>query len=206
MEAAALASAVPAGVPVLTIGIGACRLPARVPTGCRLVILAGLAGGLDPALAVGDVVVDVDGCAGEAEVLRAVEGLGAVRGRVQTSAVPLTTSAGKAKLFAETGAAAVDMEAAAVRAWADAADVPLLHLRAVSDAAGDALDPDVLGLVDEVGRTRPGKVAAFLLRHPNRVPALARLGSAAKLACGRVAEAVATVVRRLEEQERASGL
>ncbi|HEX8913377.1 MAG TPA: hypothetical protein VF796_13535, partial [Humisphaera sp.] len=189
MEAAAVARAVPAGVPVLTIGIGAGRLPARVPTGCRLVILAGLAGGLDPALAVGDVVADVDGCRGEADVLRAVAGLSCVTGRITSSPVPVTTPAAKADWFARTRAAAVDMESSAVRAWAAAADVPLLHLRAVSDAADDALDPEILGLVDEVGRPRPGRVAGYLLRHPTRAPALARLGAAAKLACGRVAEA-----------------
>src|SRR3954453_20987309 len=45
-------------VEVRTIGIGAVRVPLEIPQGTGCVILAGFGGALDPALKVGDVVLD----------------------------------------------------------------------------------------------------------------------------------------------------
>jgi adenosylhomocysteine nucleosidase len=204
-------------VDLRTIGIGGPHLPAALSARTTMVLLAGLAGGLDPALRVGDVVVDgwPPGEAADANPPPFPTGLTTATarsaatssrlgrsatsvGRIVTSPVPLTTPAAKADLFRRTGAVAVDMEGDAVRRLAAAArggaGVPVVHVRAVSDAAGDAIDPAVLSLVDPVGRPRPLAVAAYVLRHPGRVPALARLGSAAATAAGRLAEAVADLL------------
>ena len=179
-----------------TIGIGGRHLPAALPPNAACVILAGLGGGLDPALAVGDVVIDAGDFTlilGETDV-EPPAAPDVRRGRIVSSSVPLTTPDDKARWFQESGALAVDMEASAVRPLAAAAGVPFVHVRAISDAAGDAVDPAVLGLVDAVGRPRPFGIAAYVLQHPGRVAALARLGAAANLAVGRLADAVAFIV------------
>src|SRR5947208_15327853 len=64
------------------VGIGGCRLPKELDaTNLSLVISAGLAGALDPALRIGDVVID----------------------RIYTSDCMVTTPAQTASLFVQTG-------------------------------------------------------------------------------------------------------
>jgi len=60
--------------------------------------------------------------------------------------------------------------------------IPFLALRAISDAAGDPIDPRLFSLVDPQGHPHPGKVAAYLLTGPWRLPGLLRIGRATKIA------------------------
>jgi len=98
-------------------------------------------------------------------------------------------------LFAETGAAAVEMEGEAVRKWLAGTGIPLIGLRAITDAADEALDPALLALVDTFGRPKPFALARFVARHPSRIASLRRLDAAARLAGRRLGEAVASLVR-----------
>ena len=186
-------------VEVQTVGIGARRLPSALPPGTCCVVLAGLAGGLDPGLRVGEVVLD--GPPGLANA-GAVRERSIVCGSIYTSPCPVTTPADKADLFRSTRAVAVDMEASAVRRLADAAGLPFIHLRAISDAAGDAIDPSVMALVDETGRPRLLPLAAYACRHPGRLAALARLGRSAAVGVGRVANAVCALLPALADLGR----
>ena len=136
----------------------------------RAVLLAGLAGGLDPSLAVGDLILDADG------------EFGLRRGAIHTAAGIVSTPDAKARLFARTGAAAVDMEGLAARRFANNLNLPFLHLRAISDAATDSLDPALLGWVDPFGKPRPFAAAAGLLRDPRRVAGVVRLARASQMA------------------------
>ena len=123
------------------VGIGGCHLPKELDaTNLELVISAGLAGALDPALKHGDVVID----------------------QIHTSHSVVTTSQQKAALFAQTGARAVDMETDKIRALAARAGVRCVAIRAISDTADEAIDPAVLGMVDQTGRTRVGAVVSGL--------------------------------------------
>jgi hypothetical protein len=76
--------------------------------------------------------------------------------------------------------------------------VPLIGLRAITDAADEALDPALLGLVDDFGHPKLFALASFLARHPSRIASLRRLGAAARLAGLRLGEAVSSLLRSNE--------
>jgi adenosylhomocysteine nucleosidase len=187
-------------VRVAVIGLRAGLLPTRWPallTGLSdpLVISAGVCGGLDPALAPGDLVLpdSVLGPAGElANVTpsdhRAAWALApsARAGRLITMREVIATPEAKAALFARTGAVAVDMESSVILAAAAAAGLPSLVVRAVSDAAHDALPPDLIRLVTPEGRLRVAGAVA-LIAHPAVVPRAIQLRRALRTALGKVA-------------------
>lgn len=153
-------------------------------------IMAGLAGALDPALGVGDVVID--DC--PAQILPPP---GVLRGQIHSADQLVSTAAQKSALFAETYAVAVDMETAVVRAWARQRRIPLIAIRAISDAADQSLDPQLLRLVDDWGTPRPAAVARYLAANPLRAMALGRLGRDSKRATERLGQAVRDLVRQI---------
>jgi adenosylhomocysteine nucleosidase len=163
------------------IGIGARHLPSGLDHAGGI-LLAGLAGGLDPALHVGDVIVD-----GLAAPIPP-----ALTGRIVCSRSLVSTPAQKTELFRQTGAAAVDMESDAVRRAAG--NVPIVHLRAISDAAEDSINPAILKLVDEMGRPRAGALAMALLKRPELAAGLVKLGRNARIATRALGEAVKEIV------------
>lgn len=195
-EARAIRGHLPPGVGVEVIGIGGTRLAAAVaPEAGGVVLMIGLAGALDPALGVGDVVLD--------DPSGRVSGVVPVRrGRVHTAAAIVATPAEKAALFAATGAAVVDMEQAAVRAWAERHGAVVVGVRAVSDTAAQTLEPAVLRLVTDVGRPRPLAIAGALLRRPSLVPYLWKLGANTRVALGRLGPATRAVIDGLRADGR----
>ena len=175
VEARALRRGAP-GLRVLRSGVGpvraraaALRLRADAATS---VAIAGLCGALDPALAVGDVVLasailDTDAELAHAdELARALRTAGfTVHRRPIVSADHLVRGAERSGLR-ERGAAAVDMESAWLQSGADGR--PLIVLRVVSDGPGREL-------------LRPGAAADLLraLRALRRLaPALEGWGAA----------------------------
>jgi hypothetical protein len=152
------------------------------------VVLAGIAGALDPSLAVGDVV-----CDGVSE--KALEGVPLRRGKIYTAEKLISTAEEKARLFKETGCMAVDMEGAIVRAAVEPLGIPFLHIRAISDLASQDVSERMMNWVDDVGNARPGRVAADLIAHPSLVPGMIRLGRQSNVAVRRVADIVRQVVQ-----------
>jgi hypothetical protein len=149
------------------IGVRGRHIPDRLdPTDLKLIISAGLAGGLDPALKCGDVVADSP---------ESLEIPGARSGRIHSSDSVVATPAQKAELFRQTGAMAVDMETASIRRLADSISLPCIAIRAISDESRDMIDPAVMRLVDSLGRMRVGKVVALLIRRPGSIRHLLRL-------------------------------
>jgi adenosylhomocysteine nucleosidase len=182
--------------PVRLIGIGGVRFDkSTAPSGVW--IMAGLAGALDPSLRVGDVLLDDPHGVVPAELVRR---LALKVGSVHTATKMVCTTAEKADLFRKTNALGVDMEQAIVRRTATAVGTSVVGVRAISDAANEALDARVIRLVDEVGRARPGRIGAAILRSPGLVPYLARLGKNSKIACERLGVAVRAIVDSLESR------
>ena len=167
---------------VTPVGIRAVKRPPTLLPATRFVVMAGLAGGLDPALGIGVLVLDVSsgshGALGPNIALQTT----AVVGRIVSSDEPVTTPAAKASLFQSSGAVAVDMEGDIMATLVQSAGVPFVHLRAISDAADQAIDPRALSLVSDLGRPRPLRVARYLLRDPRRISTLKRLGADAQFA------------------------
>lgn len=183
------------------IGIRGSRLETLpiTPDDYRAVILAGLAGALDPALPHGALLVDVASTWRPAALERSSP---LHIGPLATATGIVATPAQKAALFQKTAALAVEMEAEAVRRHFAAfltASPPLgfLHLRAVSDTASETLDPSLLPLIDDLGRPRPFPLAKALMQHPRRLVDLMRVGRHARDAADRVAKALQDVMASL---------
>lgn len=138
------------------------------------VISAGFAGGLDPALQVGDTLT--------ADFANA---------KILSRAMPIETPAEKIAAFRETGARLVDMETAALAAVCASAGVPLVSVRAVSDSADQFLPVPFEAWFDmRRQRARPLALVLHLLRHPSHIAPFARFISRLP----RVADALALAI------------
>lgn len=190
----------PFDVHLTTVGLRAAILAERVRAAPRqppvdvgnrgtCFLVAGLGGALAPGLKVGDVVIDWP-WPDRAVPVR--EGWAA--GRIHTAPGVVPTAADKARLFETTGAAAVDMEQNRVREILRWPEVPMVGVRAISDAADQDVDPAVLRLVDDTGKPKVRALVGYLARNPGRVLHLRRLGKASRLALGRLGEAVRAIV------------
>jgi uridine phosphorylase len=168
------------------IGIRAKRLNGELLLGSSGIILAGLAGALDPALAVCDIVVD-----SASPPLWHFP-----RGKFYVADHLAATAAEKQRLFRETGCAAVDMESATVRAMAESMGLPMLHVRAISDAADQTLPAQIMNWIDDVGQPRYGKLLAGLALHPRQLPAMIRLGRNSRLALRRLTQALGVILQQ----------
>lgn len=165
-------------------GIRARSLP---PEPGSWVVMTGLAGALDPSVAVGDIVIDDFPAAwGEPPPCR--------RGRIVSADNIVATPVQKAELHRATGAMAVDMETAIVREWAKRHGAGFIALRAISDRADQTLDPSMMRLVDRWGRPRGLTIAIQLFRRPSLILPLLRLGADSKLAAHRLGIAIRELV------------
>ena len=140
----------------------------------------GLAGGLDPALAPGALLIPTlvlaDGEQWPIDpALSALLG-GPTPGTLFGDGAILATAAAKAALHARTGAVAVDLESAAVARAAARHGLPFAVLRAVCDPAGRNLPRAALIALDNQGRIGALRVAAAILSRPGEIPALIALG------------------------------
>ncbi len=171
---------------------GAADLVAR---GATALVSFGLAGGLDPRLGPGDLVlaeavilpgggrIETDR-AWHQSATAAASLAGSQGGPVIVSTAALAGSnravvsaAAKRLLFESTGAVAVDMESHGVAAAAQAAGVPFLIVRAVADPAARGIPALALAGLGPDGSLRPGRVVPGLLRRPWHLAALLRLAA-----------------------------
>lgn len=158
------------------------------PSTVRGVISFGVAGGLDPSLKSGDVVVAtevVDGVSrwrsgfALSEELIDGSGLGGqkvVRASLAGVEQVVLEQAGKALLHAATGASAVDMESHIAAAYATAAGLPFAALRVISDPATRALPAIARGAIKPNGNIDLKKVLRGLARNPLTLRALVSTG------------------------------
>jgi adenosylhomocysteine nucleosidase len=184
-ERRALAGLAGPGVSLHLSGMGgaaSARTAAELPPGLRAIVAAGFCGALDPSLRVGeliaaDEVVDEatgDRFAADPGLLAAAPGR---RGSLVSAVRLARTPADRARL----AGTAVDMESAALARAAAATGTPFLALRAVTDETRHRL-PDLDRVMDAAGRLTPGAGLVHFALHPRELPALVRLGPAARTA------------------------
>jgi hopanoid-associated phosphorylase len=165
--------------------------------GAEALVSFGVAGGIDPGLAPGDLVigtsVDLGGASlktDEAWVKRLSNALPTARtGIVCGAQEPALTVAAKTALQAESGGLVIDLESGAVAEACAAKGVPFAVLRAVADPADRAIPAFALKGLAEDGRTQALPVILGLLGRPWELPALLGLarGNRAALASLRAA-------------------
>jgi adenosylhomocysteine nucleosidase len=158
------------------------------PTTIRGVISFGIAGGLDPTLKSGDVVVATEVLAGDTrwlaglalnEELIASVGLGSrrvVRGGLAGVEQVVVAQSRKAALRSETGAAAVDMESHIAAAYAAEAGLPFAALRVISDPASRALPALARSAIKPNGEIDLRKVLRGVARNPATLRELVSTG------------------------------
>jgi adenosylhomocysteine nucleosidase len=164
---------------------GARRL---IGAGATALVSFGVAGGLDPALAAGalllpEALISPDGTRYPTarEWRERVSAAVAQRhpvcgGALLTCREPLFSPADKASALRQTGAVAVDMEGAAIAEVAAQRGLPFLAVRSVLDAAGDTLPMALLAAIDPRGATSVVRLIAAVIRAPREWPDLLRLG------------------------------
>ncbi|MEE2894517.1 MAG: nicotinate (nicotinamide) nucleotide adenylyltransferase [Planctomycetota bacterium] len=158
----------------------------RHPDMDRPVILAGLAGGLDPTLQSGtivvvDEVVDPQGQVTVPPLAPAITGP-FERARVATAGRLVCSAEAKLALGRSTGARIVDLESnhfaelARTRGWLWGV------LRVVADTAEEAIPASLSRFVDHEGRTKIGAVAREIFQRPSLIPMLRRIGRQSRTA------------------------
>ncbi|MBC7800484.1 MAG: hypothetical protein H7Z10_07670 [Gemmatimonadaceae bacterium] len=163
--------------------IAAQRLVGRGASG---LISFGLAGGLDPALMPGTILIPplvlLDGVAWQAHPKMTAALGGPTPGAIYGGGEVVAGVMAKAALHARTGAVAVDLESAAVAQVAARHELPFAVLRVICDPAGRDLPPAALVALDAAGQIGAWRVAMSILGRPSQVPALIALGRDAALA------------------------
>lgn len=142
------------------------------------VVVVGITGALEDDTPIGTLVVPevvIDAATG-AEFRPAPLGPVPPRGRMWTTDTLTTDPARLAELRA-AGVIALDMETAAVAEVCERRGVPWSVFRAISDRASDgSVDDEIFAMSNQDGSPNPRAVASYVLRHPGRIPHLARLG------------------------------
>lgn len=156
------------------------------------VISTGCAGSLAAGLAAGDViaphdVVDADGRKWPTsprwreryERAAAAAGIRAWSGRIATTARVLSGCEEKRRFAERTTAIAVEMEGAAIAAWASAAKIDFAAVRVIVDSLEMAIPMEVLVLSTQAGRVSPLRLLRAIFGRPAIVRELWSLGTAA---------------------------
>ncbi len=165
----------PADVVVAHTGVGersARRRTEELLRGERYaaVVSSGFAGALTDKLEVGSVFAAAN--FSDAALLEKVS---LPRAQLTTVSAVAESIDERRQLAQRTGAAAVDMETQWIRAACDAAGVPLLCVRAISDSPAAPLPVRADVLFDvERQRTSASRLGAYLLQHPRAILRLLR--------------------------------
>ncbi len=149
-----------------------------------LVVSAGFAGGLDPALASATVLF---ACEDALPVRSALLKAEARPARFHCADRVATTAAEKRALREQTGADAVEMESAAICATCTAQAVPSAIIRVVLDTADEDLPLDFNQLMTADDRISYPKLAASLMANPGKIAALTRFRKQSHACASRLA-------------------
>jgi len=190
------------GIGQAAAGHGARRL---VAAGVRALLSWGMAGGLDPALAAGTLLLPREVASPEGELLptaadwhqRLSDALAASHpvccGTLLTCREAIGSAADKASAFRQTAAAAVDMESFAVAQVAASHRLPFLAVRAIVDTATDDVPRTILAAATAGAEGVPlRRLMVALARAPEDLLPLLRLARRFRAASRALAAAAAS--------------
>ena len=154
------------------------------------VLTCGFAGGLNPALGIGDILFASDDPKLRARLTTAQ----ATPAKVFCATRIATTVVEKAELRRTTGADAVEMESTAFAEVCGARGIRFAIVRAISDTANDTLPLDFNELSNPDLTLHFGKLAWVIAKSPGKIPALLRLQKNSSQAANRLADVLTKVV------------
>lgn len=148
----------------------------------------GIAGGLDPALTAGCLIIPRNVIAADSSIYHTdtawrerLSGRIAARFPVNDGSLAecdsiIAERPEKLRIRARTGAAGIDMESAAIAREAVDAGIPFLAVRAVADTLETSVPLSALESVDEFGRVRLSRLMLRLVGRPGEIAGLLRMG------------------------------
>jgi len=155
-------------------------------SGATALVSVGLAGGLDPSLRPGDLVIPqwvlCRGTRYRADAALSLRLGGTTPHLLLGGDAIVASAADKQRLWRETGAAAVDLESGAVARTAAEGGVPFAVLRAVCDPAERALPRAASIGLDSQGAIAFWRTLASLIAKPRQLPVMLRLATDAVVA------------------------
>lgn len=144
-----------------------------VESGVTALLSFGVAGGLAPGLVAGTIIVPRSVLTMDGEIacdINLVHRLGGPSdGYILGHGAIAATVAEKARLYAESGAIALDLESGVVAMNAVAERLPFAVLRVICDPAHRTLPHAALAALDEQGRIKLLSVLAALARRPGEL-------------------------------------
>jgi adenosylhomocysteine nucleosidase len=157
-----------------------------VGQGVTALVSFGLAGGLDPALRPGTLIIpsvvlsNGDTLSADASL---ADRFGGFTGHtILAGSVVAATGSAKRRLFAATQANAIDLESGAVAQIARARELPFVVVRAICDPADRDLPPAALIALDTDGGVGVAAVLRSVLGRPGQISGLLALARDAALA------------------------
>jgi nucleoside phosphorylase len=183
-------------VHVLLTGMGARNAERAIQSALKVVrpsrvFTCGFAGALNPALHIGDVVFATKVSPNIAQRLQSA---GARQVTFACTEGVVITSAQKCSLRAQTGADAVEMESAIIGRICREAGVECITVRVISDTAHEDLPLDFNALMTPDQKLSPAKLVLAILRKPQKIPELIRLGKNSAIVAEALAKALVAVI------------
>ena len=185
------------GVITLIVGIGRQNAEKSVRSflasgSPELVLTCGFAGGLNPALKLGEVVFEP--ATGNLQLATRLSAAGAKPVKFICADRIATTVAEKQALRAQTGADAVEMESAAIHAVCAEKNIPCATVRVISDTADEDLPLDFNALAKPDKSIDAGKLALAIAKAPWKIGALLALQKKTKFAAERLAAVLEKII------------
>jgi adenosylhomocysteine nucleosidase len=144
-------------------------------------IASGLAGGLNEALRVADIIAagrvrDSDGCRIDSDPRLLALAVRRGASAVNMYSSPIMLVSGEQKRRMSVVADAVDMESTVILGRSRRLGIPCIAIRAISDPATLDVPLDLNQTLTDSGRFSPVRMIAAVARRPRAVPGLVRLG------------------------------
>jgi adenosylhomocysteine nucleosidase len=185
------------GVATLTVGIGRKNAETALRkflsgTSPKMVLCCGFAGGLNPKFKLGDVVFEIGNL--NPEIGNRLVIAGAKRAVFHCANSVATTAAEKKKLFDKTGADAVEMESAGIRAVCSERGILVGIIRVISDTANEDLPLDFNVLANPDKSLNFGKLAMAMAKSPWKIGALMKLQKNTNFAANQLAAVLDKII------------